>query len=122
MSNYKRADRVAGEIHRLLADILNRGMRDPRIKPISITGVSVTDDLRIARVRWIPLGGTGSAEKILEGLRSAAGFLSRQMAKQLRMKYSPRLEFFIDETLEQAIQVVQSLDKIPSADDVEGDS
>ena len=121
MSNYKRADRVAGEIHRVLAGVLHRGMRDPRIKPISITGIQVTDDLRIARVRWIPLGGSGDGQQILAGLRSAAGFLSRELAKKLCMKYSPRLEFFIDETLEQAIHVVQSLEDSETAENEETD-
>ena len=112
MSTFKRADRVAGEIHRMLVDILRRGTRDPRIKPISITGVRVTDDLRLARVRWLPLGGIGSSSEILAGLQSASGFLSRQLSKQLRMKYSPKLEFFLDETLEQAVHMVSKLEKI----------
>ena len=108
MRGFKRTERVSGEVHRVLAEEV-REVKDPRVGPLSITSVNVTDDLRLARVRIVPLGGVGDAESLLEGLRAASGFLSRRLAKKLRMKYSPKLEFFLDDSLEQAFQIVDQL-------------
>ena len=111
MSDFKRAERVAIEIQRALADIL-RTVKDPRVVPLSITHVFVTDDLRLSRVRVVPMGGVGDSKRLLEGLRAAAGFLSRQLAKKVRMKYAPKLEFHIDEQLEHALSLVEQLESL----------
>ena len=112
MSGYKRAQRVSIEVHRALAEVLLRGLKDPRVGSISITSVTVTDDLRLARVRFLPLGGRGKEEEIVAGLRSASGYLSREVSKIVRSKYTPRLEFFIDESPPQAIAIVDALDEL----------
>ena len=109
---FKRAERVAGELHRALSDIVLRELKDPRIGPFSITSIQVSDDLRLAYVRIIPVGGIGDEKKLLEGLNSATGFLSRKLARRLQMKYSPKLEFFIDEHLSKALNIVQALDDL----------
>ena len=111
MSDFKRAERVANEIQRALSDIL-RMVKDPRVVPLSITHVSVTDDLRLSRIRFVPLGGVGDSKKILEGLRAASGFLSRKLAQKVRMKYAPKLEFYIDEQLDQALSLVERLESL----------
>lgn len=111
MSDFKRAERVAIEIQRALSDIL-RMVKDPRVVPLSITHVFVTDDLRLSRVRVVPMGGVGDSQKLLEGLRAASGFLSRQLAKKVRMKYAPKLEFHIDEQLDHALSLVEQLESL----------
>lgn len=108
MSSFKRAERVAIEIQRALSDII-RSVKDPRVVPLSITQVSVTDDLRLARIRVVPLGGEGDAEKLLAGLQAASGFMSRSLAKQIKMKYTPKLEFHIDEHIGAAFLMVEQL-------------
>jgi ribosome-binding factor A len=117
--SYKRAVRVSGEIRRALSEIVLRGLKDPRIGPFSITEVEMTDDLRLARVRFVPLGGEGNADEILRGLRSASGYLTRELSRRVRMKYVPKLEFHIDETLPSAIKMVEQLQS--SADQREDD-
>ena len=117
MSDFKRAQRVAVEVHRALSDIVLRGLKDPRITSFSITEVRVTDDLRLARVRIVPLGGVGDSKKLLVGLKAASGFLSRQVAKKMRSKYSPKFEFFLDESLSDAISVLKGLDTIRDEDE-----
>ena len=116
MSDFKRAQRVSVEVHRALSEVVLRGLKDPRIIPFSITEVNVTDDLRLARVRIVPLGGVGDTDTLLAGLRAAAGYLSRQVAKQMRVKYSPRLEFFLDDSLSDAISVLKGLNDIQDED------
>lgn len=111
MGNGNRSERVSIEIHRILSQLMLKGLRDPRVKQFSITSIRVTPDLRLARVRCVPLGG-GEGKELIAGLRSAAGYLSREMAKQLRMKYSPKLEFFLDEELSKAMNVIKGLDHL----------
>ncbi|MAA79051.1 MAG: ribosome-binding factor A [Deltaproteobacteria bacterium] len=118
MSDFKRAERVAIEIQRALSDIL-RTVKDPRVVPLSITHVFVTDDLRLSRVRVVPMGGVGDSHKLLEGLRAASGFLSRKLAKKVRMKYAPRLEFHIDEQLDHAFSLVEQLESLIQEDSEE---
>ena len=108
MTNFKRADRVSGEIMRALSGVI-RSVKDPRVVPLSITSVSLTSDLRLARVRVVPLGGQGDHEKLLQGLKAASGYLSRQLAKKIKMKYSPKLEFHLDDSLDKAFQLVEEL-------------
>lgn len=115
MSDFKRAERVAIEIQRALSDIL-RAVKDPRVVPLSITHVFVTDDLRLSRVRVVPMGGIGDEKKLLEGLRAASGFLSRKLAKKVRMKYAPKLEFHIDEQLNHTLSLVEQLEALVQND------
>ena len=121
MSDFKRAERVAIEIQRALSDIL-RTVKDPRVVPLSITHVFVTDDLRLSRVRVVPMGGLGDKQKLIEGLRAASGFLSRQLAKKVRMKYAPKLEFHIDEQLDHALSLVEQLESLVQEDSQEPSS
>jgi ribosome-binding factor A len=116
MSGFKRAERVAVEILRALSEII-RSVKDPRVGPLSITNISVTDDLRLARIRVVPLGGEGDRGQLLEGLRAASGFLSRKLAKKVRMKYAPRLEFHIDEQIDQAFSLVEQLESLVENDE-----
>ena len=118
MSDFKRSERVAIEIQRALADIL-RTVKDPRVVPLSITHVFVTDDLRLSRIRVVPMGGVGDSEKLLEGLRAASGFLSRKLARKVRMKYAPKLEFFIDEQLDHTLSLVERLESLVHEDSEE---
>jgi len=117
MSN--RAKRVGGEVHKALSEVLSRGIKDPRYKPISITSVECTTDLRLVRIRFVPLGGMGDSESILAGLRSAAGFLGREVSKRVHVKYAPRLEFFVDENYVESIRLIERLDQL--GDDSESD-
>ena len=111
MSTFKRAERVAIEIQRALSDII-RSVKDPRVVPLSITQTTVTDDLRLARIRVVPLGGEGDSAKLLAGLQAASGFISRSLAKQIKMKYTPKLEFHLDEHIGQAFLMVEHLESL----------
>ena len=121
MSDFKRAERVAIEIQRALSGIL-RTVKDPRVVPLSITHVFVTDDLRLSRVRVVPMGGVGDEKKLLEGLRAASGFLSRKLAQKVRMKYAPKLEFHIDEQLDHTLSLVEQLESLVQNDSEEDSS
>ena len=112
MSDFKRSDRVAGQLHSALSQVLREGVRDPRVAPITLTHIRMSDDLRIARVNFVPLGGRGDVEEITAGLRAAGGYLRRQVGQRLKLKYVPELRFHVDEVLEASFDMSQTLDKL----------
>lgn len=96
--------RVGEQVRRVLSETLMRGdLHDTDLSRMSITVTEVrtSPDLRHATAFILPLGGkkVGTA---LEALRRNAGELSRRIAKELRMKYSPRLNFLMDESFDNA--------------------
>lgn len=107
-----RAQRVAGEIADILATLLRRGVRDPRVTPITITSVRVSPDLSVARVNYVPLGGEGDPESLADGLASAGGYLRRQLGRQLRLRITPELHWHLDQNLEKAIGMTRLLDQL----------
>ena len=108
--SFKRADRVSVLIQKALFEIFSRGLNDPRIGYISITSVNVTDDLRLARINYVSLGGQGNIDELKLGIESAKGFISRELAKRVKLKYTPKLEFFYDELISEAYEVIDKID------------
>ncbi len=96
MTTFKRADRVADLIKAELSDILLRQIRDPRIGTITITGVKVTDDLRLAKVYFVEMGKDAVDPEIRAGLEKATGFLRRELGKRLQLRFVPDLIFKVD--------------------------
>ena len=68
MSDYKRADRVAGAIRAALAEIFLEGLRDPRLHPVTITSVELSPDLSVVTVGVLPLGGIGDRPALVAAL------------------------------------------------------
>lgn len=112
MSDFKRADRVSGEISAALSRILQEGVRDPRVTPITITSVRLSPDLRVARINFVPLGGHGDADRIIAGLGSAIGYLRRELGRRVRLKYVPELNFHLDDNLDRAMGITELLDQL----------
>ena len=83
-----RARRLGEQIQRELTDLLRRDVKDERIGNVTITAVSVTGDLRTARVYYLVFGKEGADPKVQRGLESAAGFL-RGASKYQKRSGSP---------------------------------
>ncbi len=115
MSDYKRSDRVAGEVSFALSRILQEGVRDPRVTTITITSVRLSPDLSVARVNFVPLGGHGDVDEIVEGLNSARGYLRRELGRRVRLRYVPELRFHVDEQLDRAMGMTALLDQLTAA-------
>jgi|HubBroStandDraft_3_1064219.scaffolds.fasta_scaffold334329_1 ribosome-binding factor A len=112
-----RASRIAAQMQRALAELLSRGeVKDPRVGNVTITSVVLPSDLSVARVHFLPFAGTHSAAEALEGLRSAAGFLRGELARDLNLRYAPRLEFELDTDLLRAQQLTELIDSAVKAD------
>ena len=103
-----RHQRIESQMQRTLAQLVPRAVKDPRVGNLTITAVSLLDDLSAARVYFLPFGTTRAADEQLAGLKSAGGFLRGEVARQLGLRHAPRLEFLLDTTLEHA-QALTSL-------------
>ena len=109
MAQFKRADRVAGEIQRVLSEVLLAGVNDPRVTPLSILGVHLSPDLSVAHVNYVSLGGVADPAVLAEGLRAASGFLRREVGQKLNLRHVPKLVFHLDESIDENIRMVKFL-------------
>ena len=99
MATVRRADRVAREIQAELSRLAQREIKDPRVQQVTFTRVELSEDLREARVFFVPLGAIGEDERIAQleqGLRGASAFLQRKLGRNLRLRFTPRLQFRYD--------------------------
>ncbi len=98
MLPYKRSQRVGDLLRREIADIIMRRVKDPRIGFVTVTGVDLTDDLKIARV-FVSCLDDKEKEVTLDILNSAKSFIRAEVGKRVRIKVLPSIEFKIDESL-----------------------
>lgn len=111
----RRTDRVGEAIQELVAGLLLREIKDPRIGLVTITAVRVSPDLRHARVYFSSLGDDEQRARSLRGLRSAAGFVRGQIARQLNLRVAPEVVFEFDPSLEEAERLSQLLKGGPTS-------
>lgn len=97
---HKRSDKVAETIHTTISTILSRGLNDPRIGFVTITGVEVTDDLHLARIFFTVIGDAAAKKNTEAGLNSAARFIRHELGKVLKMRYTPDVLFKYDHSQE----------------------
>lgn len=97
-----RTSRIAAQMQRSLSELLRRGVKDPRVGNVTVTAVDVANDLSYARIQVLPFAGELPAEQVLTGLRSAAGYLRGELARELKLRHAPRLEFHLDTVIEGA--------------------
>jgi len=108
---HQRSDRVGDLLLKLVADLLTREIRDPRVRSVNLTAVRVSKDLRHAKVYFNLLGGSGDRSEALAGLRSAGGFIRSRVSKQLSLRFVPSIEFAYDEAEDQAQRIDALLKK-----------
>ena len=96
----RRAERLADLIRQVLAELLEREVKDPRIGFATVTEVNLSGDLRTARVSVSILGDETKKELSMEGLAAAKRFLRYQVAQRLNLRFTPELEFHLDRSQE----------------------
>lgn len=84
----------------MVSALLVKGLKDPRIGFVTITGVKVTDDLHIATVFFTVVGTDEEKKATEQGLNSAKGFIRKELGKSLRMRYVPEVIFKYDASLD----------------------
>ena len=116
-----RIARINEEIQRELSDQLRR-LKDPRVSQVgmvSITRVDTTGDLRYARVYVSVLDKTREKDA-LKGLKSAAGFLRRELGQALQLRYTPELQFLPDDSIQHGAHILEVLRQVERADEARG--
>jgi ribosome-binding factor A len=113
---YKRSEKVAEAIHELVSELLIKGLKDPRIGFVTITGVKVTNDLHQATVYFTVIGSDEEKKATELGLQSARGFIRKEMGKNLHMRYVPDLIFRYDESVEYGSRIETLLKEIDATD------
>ena len=108
-----RRQRQAAELlHEEISTLLQRRVQDPRLKAVTVTGVEVTKDLKIARVFVSVLGNAEETKAAMIGLDKAAGYLRSQIGATVRLRYVPQLSFRLDNSLKQGMHIDQLLDTL----------
>jgi ribosome-binding factor A len=118
----QRTERVAGEIRQILGEtVVRQEIKDPRVRGagiITFTHVRVSGDLRQARAFFTVHGmDDESLERVRQGLASAAGFMRRRIADELRLKCTPTLAFEVDRVFEQEARIEALLREVSQGSD-----
>lgn len=108
----RRIARVEELLKRELSAILQRGLKDPRIGFVTVSRAKVSADLRHAKVFISVMGEDEARKKTMEGLASASGYIQRELGNRVKMKFLPRLEFVLDDSVDYGFHIMEILEKI----------
>jgi ribosome-binding factor A len=112
MKPFQRSERVSGQLLRVLSDLINKGINDPRLDRTTITGVKMSRDLKWAKIYYICTGGKERKEDVNAGFKSARGYIKRTLAQKLGLRYMPELNFYYDESYDYGSRIDSLLKKI----------
>jgi ribosome-binding factor A len=113
MSTHARPERVGQEIQAAVGDMLARGMlRDPRIGFITITGVKVSADLRVARIFYSMIGTEEQVAQTQQGLDAAKGFVRREVTSRVHLRVSPEVFFSFDASVGEGDKIERLLKEV----------
>ena len=111
-----RMRRVDEAMRAVLSDAIATDLKDPRIGFVTVTGVETSPDLRHARVFVSVLGAERKRRQSLAGLQAAHSVLQSRLARELRMKRTPQLEFEYDPTVERGVRMTKLIDELAPDD------
>lgn len=115
MKEYSRSERMSSQIQRDLATIIRNQLKDPGVSAPSILDVEVSKDLSLAKVYFSVLD-PDTAQSTLQSLNHAAGFLQREVGKNLKARVTPRLQFIYDDTDIRGRQLSDLIDSVVASD------
>ena len=113
MKPFSRSQRVGGQIQKALSDLLHKGINDPRLENVTITGVKMARDLKTAYVYYNSYQGELNSQDVAAGFNSAKGFTKRHLAAKLGLRYMPELKYIYDTSFDYGMKIeklLQSLD------------
>jgi len=111
-----RSRRIESEIQRVLAALIAREVKDPRVGNVTITAVHVAPDMGTARVYFTPFASREPPEQVRHGLTHAASFLRGELGRRLSLRHAPRLEFLFDDSVEGAARLTRLIDRAVATD------
>lgn len=117
---FARADRVAAQIRRELADLLRFHLKDLRVAPqlalVTLTAVEVTPDYAHAKVFYTSLADPAAAAKIADGLAHSASFLRRELGRRIRLHHIPELHFVFDPSVQEGARLSRLIEEAVESD------
>ena len=115
--SFSRADRVGHQVQKVLSDLILKGINDPRLSQATITGVAMTRDLRIAKIYFAAHGSKYDQAALSAGFESAKGFIKRELARELGLRYMPELKFFYDASFDYGARINRVLKSLQTNDE-----
>lgn len=105
--------RVNGEVQRELSRIISREIKDPRIAPMtSVVAVEVAPDLKSCKAYISVLGNEQAQQDTLAGLKSAVGYIRRELARTINLRNTPEIRFVLDQSIEYGVNMSKLIDDV----------
>ena len=105
--------RVNAEVQRELSNILRGGIKDPRVAPLtSVVAVEVAPDLKTCKAYISVLADEERANAVLAGLKSAEGYIRRELARTVNMRNTPQITFIVDQSIEYGVNISKKIDEV----------
>lgn len=105
--------RVNGEVMKELSMIIHNGIKDPRIHPMtSVTAVEVAPDLKTCKAYISVLGDEEAQKNTLAGLRSAEGYIRRELARTINLRNTPQIRFILDQSIAYGVSMSKLIDDV----------
>lgn len=115
--------RVNTEVQRELSNILRAGIKDPRVAPwTSVVAVEVAPDLKTCKAYISVLGDDKAQQDTLKGLKSAEGYIRRELARTLNMRNTPEIKFVLDQSIEYGVNMSKKIDDVTKGLKSEGET
>ena len=117
----ERTDRIEEEIKKIVSVLIDRGLKDPRLTGlISVTKVSVTNDLKYCKI-YVSMLGTKDTSEAMDALSSAAGFVRKEIGSKIRMHSTPEVKFELDDSMEYGAHIQNIINDLGITHDEETD-
>lgn len=110
--------RINGEVLKELSNIIRSEIKDPRINPMtSVVSVEVAPDLKTCKAYISVLGDEKSQKDTITGLKSAEGYIRRELARTVNLRNTPEIKFILDQSIEYGINMSKLIDEVTKKDD-----
>lgn len=107
-----RTERISEQIRQELSVMFSREISDPRLAGVSITNVIVTGDLRLAKIYVAPRETKTENDEMMSGLMRAIGYVRRQIAASIDLRFAPEVRFYLDKAVVQGEHIDELLDQV----------
>lgn len=109
--------RINGEVLKELSNIIRSEIKDPRINPMtSVVSVEVAPDLKTCKAYISVLGDEQSQKDTIAGLKSAEGYIRRELARTVNLRNTPEIKFILDQSIEYGINMSKLIDEVTQKD------
>ena len=111
--------RINMEVQRELSEILRTEVKDPRVQAgmVSVVSAEVSPDLKYCKAYISVLGSEEAAQGVLEGLKSAMGYIRRELAARVNLRNTPQIRFILDQSIEYGVHMSHLIDEVAKADE-----